>query len=105
MESEEKQVFADAISFDFIYHAEKKWENSNRGQKMSGKIYQKFLNCDFTLSKAQSVNKVTSVSPKKLPRTKYIARFFIYFLYFSEIGHKFKSSSSQSNQHSNAQSC
>jgi hypothetical protein len=49
MKSDKKQVFADIVCFDLIYHSEKKRENSNRGQKMSAKICQKFLYCDFTL--------------------------------------------------------
>ena len=31
MKSDEKQVFADIVCFDLIYHSEKKRENSNRG--------------------------------------------------------------------------
>ena len=49
MKSDKKQVFADIVYFDLIYPSEKKRENSNRGQKMSAKICQKFLYCDLTL--------------------------------------------------------
>ena len=49
MKSDKKQVFADIVYFDLIYHSEKKRENSNRGQKMSAKVCQKFLYCDLTL--------------------------------------------------------
>ena len=49
MKSDKKQVFADIVYFDLIYPSEKKRENSNRGQKMSAKIYQKFLYCELTL--------------------------------------------------------
>ena len=50
MKSDKKQVFADIVYFDLIYHSEKKRENSNRGQKMSAKVCQKFLYCDLTLA-------------------------------------------------------
>ena len=43
MKSDKKQVFADIVYFDLIYHSEKKRENSNRGQKMSAKVCQRFL--------------------------------------------------------------
>ena len=46
MKSDKKQVFADIVYFDLIYPSEKKRENSNRGQKMSAKICQKFLYCE-----------------------------------------------------------
>ena len=49
MKSDKKQVFADIVYFDLILHSEKKRENSNRGQKMSAKVCQKFLYCDLTL--------------------------------------------------------
>ena len=49
--SDKKQVFADIVYFDLIYHSEKKRENSNRGQKMSAKVCQKFLYCDLTLGR------------------------------------------------------
>ena len=42
-EIRQKQVFADIVYFDLIYHSEKKRENSNRGQKMSTKVCQRFL--------------------------------------------------------------
>ena len=41
-EIRQKKVFAD-IFFDLVYHSEKKRENSNRGQKMSAKVSQRFL--------------------------------------------------------------
>jgi hypothetical protein len=47
--SDKKQVFADIVYFDLIYHSEKKGENSNRGQKLSAKVCQKFLYCVLTL--------------------------------------------------------
>jgi hypothetical protein len=50
IKSDKKQVFADIVYFDLIYHSEKKRENSNRGQKMSAKVFQKFLYCDLTLA-------------------------------------------------------
>ena len=50
MKSDKKQVFADIVYFDLIYPSEKKRENSNRGQKMSAKICQKFLYCELTLA-------------------------------------------------------
>jgi hypothetical protein len=43
MKSDKKQVFADIVYFDLVYHLEKKRENSNRGQKMSAKVCQRFL--------------------------------------------------------------
>ena len=43
MKSDKKQVFADIVYFDLVYHSEKKRENSNRGQKMSAKVCQRFL--------------------------------------------------------------
>ena len=49
LNSDKKQAFADIVYFDLIYHSEKKRENSNRGQKMSAKVCQKFLYCDLTL--------------------------------------------------------
>jgi hypothetical protein len=49
MKSDKKQVFADIVYFDLIYPSEKKRENSNRGQKMSAKVCQKFLYFDLTL--------------------------------------------------------
>jgi hypothetical protein len=51
MKSDKKQVFADIVYFDLISHSEKKRENSNRGQKMSAKVCQKFLYCDLTLGR------------------------------------------------------
>ena len=39
----QKQVFADIVYFDLVYHSEKKSENSNRGQKISTKVCQRFL--------------------------------------------------------------
>ena len=32
MKSDKKQVFADIVCFDLIYHSEKKRENSSRGK-------------------------------------------------------------------------
>ena len=53
MKSDKNLIFADIVYFDLIYHSEKKREkkreNSNRGQKMSAKICQKFLYCELTL--------------------------------------------------------
>jgi hypothetical protein len=45
MKSDKKQVLADIIFFWFglVYHSEMKRENSNRGQKMSAKVCQRFL--------------------------------------------------------------
>ena len=43
LKSDKKQVFADIVCFDLIYHSEKKRENSNRGHKMSTKVCQRFL--------------------------------------------------------------
>ena len=43
MKSDKKHVFADIVYFDLVYHSEKKRENSNRGQKMSAKVSQRFL--------------------------------------------------------------
>ena len=43
MKSDIKHVFADIVYFDLVYHLEKKRENSNRGQKMSAKVSQRFL--------------------------------------------------------------
>ena len=54
MKSDKKQVFADIVYFDLIYHSEKKRENSNKGQKMSAKVCQKFLYCDLTLVKTET---------------------------------------------------
>ena len=50
MKSDKNLIFADIVYFDLIYPSEKKRENSNRGQKMSAKICQKFLYCDLTLA-------------------------------------------------------
>ena len=47
--SDKNLIFADIDYFDLIYPSEKKRENSNRGQKMSAKICQKFLYCELTL--------------------------------------------------------
>ena len=49
MKSDKNLIFADIVYFDLIYPSEKKRENSNRGQKMSAKICQKFLYCELTL--------------------------------------------------------
>ena len=49
MKSYKNLIFADIVYFDLIYPSEKKRENSNRGQKMSAKICQKFLYCELTL--------------------------------------------------------
>ena len=35
MKSDQKQLFADIVCFDFIYHSEKKRENSNVGNFQS----------------------------------------------------------------------
>ena len=43
MKSDKKQVFADTVYFDLVYCSEKKRENSNRGQKMSAEVCQRFL--------------------------------------------------------------
>ena len=53
MKSDKNLIFADIVYFDLIYPSEKKRENSNRGQKMSAKICQKFLYCELTLIKLQ----------------------------------------------------
>ena len=53
-EIRQKQVFADIVYFDLIYHSEKKRENSNRGQKMSAKVCQRFLYSLPTLTDLQS---------------------------------------------------
>ena len=50
MKSDKKQVFADIVYFYLIYHSEKKRENSNRGQKMSDKVCQRFLHSLPTLA-------------------------------------------------------
>jgi hypothetical protein len=49
MKSDKNLIFADIVYFDLIYPSEKKRENSNRGQKMSAKICQKFLYCELTI--------------------------------------------------------
>ena len=56
MKSDKNLIFADIVYFVLIYPSEKKGENSNKEQKMSAKICQKFLYCDFYGILGQSGN-------------------------------------------------
>jgi hypothetical protein len=55
MKPDKNLLIADIVYFDLINPSEKKWENSNRGQKMSAKICQKFLYCELTLAASHNV--------------------------------------------------